>query len=149
VRSPNERHILSNVDEETRTADCSICGPGVKMWKGGRLRRRWRCASRVAAQASRRRDLNPARTRITKMRANGVNITLEQFQALTVEANGHCQLCNRECSLHVDHDHETGEVRGLLCSTCNTGLGKFGDDPERLDRAAAYIRKRTATAIGT
>ena len=39
----------------------------------------------------------------------------------------------------IDHDHETGKVRGLLCHECNTALGKFGDDPAILLRAVDYL----------
>lgn len=42
---------------------------------------------------------------------------------------------------HIDHDHETDEVRGLLCQTCNWGLGHFHDDPQLLREAADYLEK--------
>lgn len=48
--------------------------------------------------------------------------------------------CHVKGSLSVDHDHETGEVRGLLCNLCNTGLGKFKEDPSLLTKAASYLK---------
>ena len=49
-----------------------------------------------------------------------------------------CAICDKPCSV-VDHDHDSGEVRAMLCFQCNKGLGDFMDNPELLLRAAAYL----------
>ncbi len=59
--------------------------------------------------------------------------------------NGRCALCLRlpgedEYRFALDHDHATGETRGVLCPSCNGGLGCFRDDPELLKAALAYLR---------
>lgn len=53
-----------------------------------------------------------------------------------------CKICKRTPSskLHVDHNHETGKIRGLLCGSCNVGLGHFSDDPARLEVAIEYLK---------
>ena len=55
--------------------------------------------------------------------------------------DGRCALCWLEPTtrLHVDHDHKTGRVRGLLCYRCNKGLGVFRDNVEALSRAGTYV----------
>lgn len=52
-----------------------------------------------------------------------------------------CCICGRTDSLCMDHCHSTGQVRGLLCPMCNTGLGCFADDIQRLQAAIRYLRK--------
>ena len=58
--------------------------------------------------------------------------------------DGKCAICgttstgNRK-AFHVDHDHKTGKVRGLLCSNCNTGIGNLRDDIGLLNRAIEYL----------
>lgn len=73
------------------------------------------------------------------LRAYGLKV--EQYNEM---ANSGCQICGEpdklEKRLHVDHDHDTGQVRGLLCDPCNRGLGCFRDDPLRLNNAIIYLR---------
>lgn len=66
------------------------------------------------------------------------------------QQNGSCAVCNAALvfhsaspadTFHVDHDHGSGRVRGFLCADCNVGLGRFGDSPERLLLAAAYLER--------
>lgn len=53
-----------------------------------------------------------------------------------------CAICQVDECLVGDHDHETGNARGVLCRNCNVGLGYLGHDPERLESAARYLRER-------
>lgn len=66
-----------------------------------------------------------------------------EYLALLAAHDGKCAICKggptRTDRLHVDHDHSSDKVRGLLCDSCNLGLGKFKDDPELLRAALAYL----------
>ena len=61
------------------------------------------------------------------------------------EQGGRCAICSTEepggngNHFSVDHNHKTGKVRALLCNHCNTGLGKFQDDPDLLRIAQLYL----------
>jgi len=75
---------------------------------------------------------------------NKYNITLEDYNSLFVKQNGCCLICGKHQSelkykLAVDHNHKTGEVRGLLCNHCNAGLGNFNDDKKLLLKASEYL----------
>jgi hypothetical protein len=67
----------------------------------------------------------------------------EDFEAMLLAQGGGCAICGRAApegtSLHVDHDHETGVVRGLLCFTCNGAIGMFTENDEHPTRAADYV----------
>lgn len=69
-------------------------------------------------------------------------ITLQEYEKQLSKQGGCCYICRGGTSKRnfaVDHDHKTGEPRGLLCGTCNNVLGKFRDDPTRFRRAATYL----------
>lgn len=87
---------------------------------------------------------------------NLYQMTLEDYNALLAAQGGDCAICggsllgvvekSPDKRLIVDHCHSTGRVRGLLCGTCNTGLGQFKDDPGRLQAAIDYLAR---TAVVT
>lgn len=77
-------------------------------------------------------------------------MTENDFNRMWKEQNGNCAICEvpmlprgkKRFSASIDHNHETGEVRGLLCSRCNKGIGSLRDDPEVLQKAADYLFER-------
>lgn len=70
-------------------------------------------------------------------------ITLADWQTKLAAQGGLCAICKQPMTekINVDHDHVTGEVRDLLCSGCNGGLGCFRDDPALLGEARAYLTR--------
>ena len=71
-------------------------------------------------------------------------LSLAEYNVMLEKQNGQCAICGTDkCetgySLAVDHCHVTGKIRGLLCRTCNTTLGKFNDEIERFYKAARYL----------
>jgi len=68
-------------------------------------------------------------------------ITLEQYNLMLKEQNNMCKICSSEEKLYIDHDHKTMKIRGLLCNSCNKGLGLFYDSIESIERAIKYLEK--------
>lgn len=75
------------------------------------------------------------------------SMTVEDYETQVEERKGRCDICKEvpPTKLVVDHDHDTGKVRGLLCNKCNTALGKFGDSVEGLKAAIAYLESYADT----
>lgn len=87
--------------------------------------------------------------RMHQSREKNYGITPEQYNTLHIDQGGVCAICGQqETKIHkgvkvdlcVDHDHETGKVRGLLCAMCNHGLGNFKDNTELLTNAIDYLQ---------
>lgn len=79
-------------------------------------------------------------------------ISLEEYNDLLEKQGGKCAICGitrEECNdkraLPVDHDHETGHVRGILCHSCNRAIGLLKDSPENLRKAADYLENQPIT----
>lgn len=80
-----------------------------------------------------------------RQRLKKYNLSAAEYQDLLAEQNGNCAICGDFMgggrNEHIDHDHVTGQVRGILCSQCNTAIGKFKDSPEIILKAAEYIMR--------
>lgn len=125
--------------------------------------RQWRAAnpekSKAINKKSRKRNWHRWRSKINATRRAGYRekylarqygITQADFDKLLVKQNGRCAICqtdnpgkhgrktDTEC-WHVDHDHQTGRVRGLLCFACNVGIGHLKDDPVLVKAALQYL----------
>ena len=99
-------------------------------------RRRSYCRDCAAVQMREWRNENKdtyLRTRYKRQ----YNISDEQYENLKNITC--CQICNKKKPLHLDHDHSTGEYRGMLCVNCNTALGGFKDDVKLLNKAIEYL----------
>jgi hypothetical protein len=114
--------------------------------------RRWYHANKDRAKEARKqwaaqnRDKVNGYIRKWTMRVE-YGITDADYERMRAEQDAKCALCGKHESLCrvgrlvVDHMHCSGKVRSLLCPQCNTGIGMLMEDPEVLERAAAYVRK--------
>ena len=102
----------------------------------------------AALAKARARQLTHPRKRVWKREYEWAKygLTRDTYYALWLGQSGKCAVCRRKpsgkghCSrLHIDHDHATDKVRGLLCSKCNIAIGQADDSPDRLRALADYL----------
>jgi len=134
-------------------SDCKACfAARTKQWY---MRNREHAIAQVKAW----QQANPERVRETRRAARPrrraidrdarlrrvFGLSSDDYTAMLADQGGGCALCGRTPppgrSLHVDHNHETGVVRGLLCFRCNAGIGQFREDKLRLADAIVYLTR--------
>lgn len=107
--------------------------------------RQWRQANpdKMSEYVKRNRARYPQREHLyRRARLKKLGLTPETYDALLAAQGGVCAICHRRPSrrrLSVDHNHNTGKVRGLLCAQCNHAIGLLAEDVGRLASAIAYL----------
>lgn len=140
----------SDYHKDGRNSD-GLCG-WCKPCKVGYARKyRDENLDKVRESQRRSRNSNP-RVYRNKQLLWTFGITLEQYEQMLEDQGGVCAVCGKTeneihpqskkvRNLNVDHCHQTGRVRGLLCNSCNRGIGLLNDDPAVLRQALAYLEK--------
>ena len=100
------------------------------------------------------RVLEGNKLRQMKHRNAGFKLKLDDWAQMYEDQDGRCAICRQPetreyatagvCELCIDHDHDTGKVRALLCDACNTGIGRLNDDISRVWEALEYLVKHGA-----
>ena len=116
----------------------------IKSKKTGTLRSRCKlCYSNDSAARYRTPEATEARKKVWKkyQRFKLYGITPKIYESMVDSQGGRCLICDVQSDkLCIDHCHDTGKVRGLLCSSCNAGLGFFRDSVDKLEKAIDYLR---------
>jgi hypothetical protein len=108
--------------------------------------RGWQQANQERYNATQRAYRDSGKKKISDRKSHlkrTFGITVADYERMLAEQGGGCAICERapreDIALHVDHDHRTGMIRGLLCFRCNNALGDLESDPELLTVASGYL----------
>lgn len=116
---------------------CKDCDEWLPLWDYGKRSAAWdgleyRCRE-CFSLVNRRANLK-----------KNYGLSVDEYAVMVERQAGVCACCGEPCSkwanLSVDHDHDTGAVRALLCHKCNTALGLLDEDPNKIEALAAYVR---------
>lgn len=138
IDKPRTDFYAKSVTESTKKGYCKECKRAqAKAWKLANPERNKETNKKW-------NDNNFSKKRYSLLKKN-YGITPEEYQVMFDAQSGCCQICQKHQSefdrrLAVDHNHETGKVRALLCLGCNKMLGLAKDNPELLLRAIEYLK---------
>lgn len=144
---PDKSHQFKRIDES------KLYTPGNVYWKIAIINDisfRDDRAAYMRAWQKKKREENPLHAFKYGLKKYGISV--EEYFSMYDAQNGKCEICGEEeksiepksgniRKMSVDHCHETGKVRALLCSHCNSGLGRFKDNIEVMQKAIEYIKK--------
>lgn len=119
---------------------CEICGETKKILAKNKCKRcydRLNYRERVGSTGRKPKDVHQKRRWSLKVK---YNLTLEDYNKMYKQQNGCCQICGKhEEILDVDHNHQTGEVRALLCRACNTLTGQVENRGDLINKIIKYL----------
>lgn len=153
-RNRNGR-IVSEYPDTKTTQYCPACEVNKtfdnfykdKRGKNGLTRRCKACWSKKSYY-SRTRSPESIDKNYWRVATNRYGITKDEFYVMLESQGNKCKICKREADtyrrLTIDHDHNTGKIRGILCGQCNSGLGLFKDDVYIMKEAIRYIKESLA-----
>lgn len=126
---------------------CKTVKPRPDFSKGegaGGLHSWCRPCSSAYSKAKRAQGYNAQGERQSRWKSQGINATWDEYQKMMDSQGGKCRICDRTeeevgRSHALDHNHDTGEPRGILCTTCNSAIGLLWDSPDVLRRALTYL----------
>lgn len=158
------RNLLNDLKKKAKEKVCNGCGKilpiseyGLRKQKNGKKISRSRCKEcranysrdrlkahpeKVKESSRRWAKKNPDRVRMWAIRSRWKKLGYDPdyIEKLILEYDGVCQICGEDKKLALDHDHNTGNIRGFLCNNCNMGIGKFRDNTDLLKKAIDYLK---------
>ena len=149
VTKPLSEYYRDPACRDGHRPDCKVCNRAAQKARReanpdpGRARaREWQRRNRDRYRANQQSYAESGRKRVADRKSylkRTYGISVEEYDEMLAAQDGVCAICGRrprdDISLHVDHCHVTGRLRGLLCFRCNNGLGDFGHDPALLQAA--------------
>lgn len=124
------KHILLFIDDYNKKGLCKACGYVTIYWKNSNVKSsHWICADSKNIYAK------------GKHRLRVYGVSPDQWDAMMAKQKGRCAGgCDREAT-HLDHNHDTGKFRGILCHQCNVAIGLANESAEQLNRLADYVQR--------
>lgn len=150
---PVDEFYLARGTRDGRRNDCKPCNLAAKAARNAadpasnrERARRWQQQNSERYRAKQQQYVDEGRKQAWNRKSylkRRYGLTLEQYDEMLAAQGGVCAICRKprpeERTLHIDHDHQTGKIRGLLCFRCNNALGDFDEEYELFVRAADYL----------